>query len=95
MFIRIVRPQIKAGQGKEAAKCWETLMGPRAKSNPHFRSGYMAESRDGASIVAVTIWDELPDEAATKQIQQEIAGTMEGLMTGPPVTEDYEVIGQI
>jgi hypothetical protein len=95
MFIRIVRPQIKPGQSKEAAKRWETFMGPRAKDNPHFKSGYMAASPDGTSIVAVTLWDELPDEATTKQVQQEIAGKMEGIMTGPPAMEEYEVIGQI
>jgi len=95
MFVRIVRPQIKPGQAEEAAKRWETFMGPRAKGNPHLQRGYMAANADRTAIVAVTLWDQLPDEAMTSQIQGEIAEQMEGLMTGPPSTEDYEVIGQI
>ena len=95
MFVRIVRPQIKPGQAKEAAKRWEAFMGPKAKSNPNFQRGYMATSADGSALVAVTLWDQLPDEAMTKQTQQEISAEMEGLMTGPPSTEEFEVIGEI
>ena len=95
MFVRIVRPQINPGQAQEAAKRWESFMAPRAKANPNFQRGYMAVNADGTSVVAVTLWDQLPDEERTKQIQKEIAEQMEGLMTGPPSTEDFEVIGQI
>ena len=95
MFLRIVRPQIKQGEAREAARRWEAYMGTRAKANPQFKHGYMATNTDQSTLVAVTIWDELPDAAMTQQVQKEIAEQMEGLMTGPPATDDYEVIGQI
>ena len=95
MHVRIVRPQIKPGQAQEAARRWEAFMGPKAKANPNLQAGYMAVNADGTALVAVTLWDELPSADMTKQIQKEIADQMEGLMTGPPSTEDYEVLGQI
>lgn len=95
MFVRIVRPQIKSGQAEEAAKRWEAHMGPKAKSNPNFQRGFFAASADRTAVAAVTLWDQVPDEEMTRQIQQEISTVMEGLMSGPPTTEDFEVLAQI
>jgi hypothetical protein len=95
MFMRIVRPQVKADKVEEAAQRWQDFVGSRAKQNPKFKSGYMAASIDRSSVVAVTLWDELPDEAATKQFQGEIAAHLQDLLTGPPTTDEYEIIAQI
>ena len=95
MHVRIVRPQLKPGNAKEAAKRWEAFAGPRIKDRAGFQRGYMAATPDGASVIAVTIWDELPDEASTKQFQSEIAEQMKDIMTGPPSMEEYEILAQI
>ena len=95
MFVRIVRPQVASGKAEEAAKRWEAFMGPRAKANPKFQRGYMAATSDRSSVVAVTFWEELPDEATTKQIMSEIQAEMQDLMTGPPAMEQFEVLAQI
>ena len=95
MFVRIVRPQIAPGKAQESATRWQKFLGPRVKANPNLKAGYMAASPDGGSVVAVTIWEQLPDPEMTRQFQAEIAAEMEGLMTGPPTTEDYEVLAQV
>ena len=95
MFVRIVRPQIAAGKAQEAATKWKEFLGPRAKANPNFKAGYMAATPDGGSVVAVTVWEQLPDPEMTRQLQGEIAAHLGDLATGPPTTEDYEVLGQI
>ena len=95
MFMRIVRPQIKSDKVEEAAQRWQDFAGPRAKQNPKFKGGYMAASIDRSSVVAVTLWEELPDAAATKQFQSEIVAHLQDLLTGPPATEEYEILAQI
>jgi hypothetical protein len=95
MFMRIVRPQVKSGKVEEAAQRWQAFAGPRAKQNPKFKSGYMAASPDRSSVVAVTLWDELPDEAATKQFQSDIMAQLQDVLTGPPTTDEYEILAQI
>ena len=95
MFVRIVRPQIKPDQAEEAAKRWEAHLGPKAKNNPNFQRGFFAANADRTAIAAVTLWDQIPDEEMTRQMQAEIAAQMEGLMSGPPTTEDFEVLAQI
>jgi hypothetical protein len=96
MFIRIVRPQIQPGQAKEAAKRWQEFAGTRLKENPNLRAGYMAANSDGSALVAVTLWDQLPDEASTRQFQSEIQAKMQDIMSGPPPPfEEYEVLAKI
>jgi heme-degrading monooxygenase HmoA len=86
---------MKPGQAQEAAKRWEAYASSRAKAFPGFKQGYLAANADGAAMVAVTVWDTLPDEATTRQFQEGLREEMAGLMTGPPTTEDFEVLAQI
>ena len=95
MYIRIVRPQVKPGNAREIARRWEDFVGSRVKERAGFQRGYMAATSDGSSMVAVTLWDELPDEASTRQFQSEIAEHMKDLVTGPPPMEEYEILAQI
>jgi hypothetical protein len=56
----------------------------------------MAANSDGSALVAVTLWDQLPDEAATRQFQSEIQAKMQDIMAGPPPPfEEYEVLAEI
>jgi hypothetical protein len=95
MYIRIVRPQFKPGTAEAAAKHWEQIMRPRVEKNPDVQRGFMAATADRSSVVAITIWSNLPDEAATKQMMDQIAQEMQEFTAGPPSAETYEVIGQI
>ncbi len=95
MFIRIVRPQVASGRVEEAAQRWQKFASPRAKANPNFQRGFMAASKDRTSVVAVTLWDELPDAEMTRQFQEAIAAELKDFMTGPPSTEEYEVLTEI
>ena len=95
MFMRIVRPQIKPDKVEEAAQRWKEFVGSRARQNPKFKSGYMAASADRSSVVAITLWDELPDEAATKQFQSDVAAHLQDLLTGPPSFDEYEILAQL
>jgi hypothetical protein len=62
----------------------------------NLRAGYMAVNKDGSSLVAVTLWDQLPDEAATRQFQSEMQGKVQDLTTGPPPPfEEFEVLAEI
>ena len=95
MFIRIVRPQVQPGRAEEMAEKWKEFAGSRIKERPGFRSGYMAATADRSAVVAVTLWDELPDAATTQQFQSEIRAHMGDISTGPPTTDDYEVLAKI
>ena len=96
MFIRIVKPHLKAGMHNEAAKRWAAFLGPKAKQNPMFRGGYFASTSDGSSSVAVTLWDKLPDAAATDKMRAEIMAELQDFTAGPPQAfDEYEVHAQI
>ena len=95
MFIRIVRPQVQAGKAEEMAAKWKEFAGSRLKERSGFRSGYMAATADRSAVVAVTLWDELPDDATTWQFQSEIRAHMGDIATGPPTTDDYEILAEV
>lgn len=95
MFVRIVRPQIAAGKAQEAANKWKEFIRARSGLTPFPRQGYMVANADRTAVLAITVWDELPDQETTNQIQGAIAVHLGDLMTSPPTTEDYEVLAQI
>jgi len=96
MYVRIVRPTIPADKVEAAAKHWASFLGGRAKNNPMFAGGYMAASPDRSSVVAVTMWKQLPDPEATQKMREEIMAQMQQFASGgmPPMDE-FEVLAEI
>ena len=96
MYVRIVHPTIPADKAEAAAKHWATFMGQRAKNNPMLERGFMAATADRSSVVAVTIWKQLPDPEATQTMREEIMAQMQQFASGPmPPMDEYEVLAEI
>jgi len=96
MYVRIVHPTIPADKVEAAAKHWASFMGQRAKDNPMFAGGYMAATADRSEVVAVTMWKQLPDPAATQKMREEVMAQMQQFSSGgmPPMGE-FEVLAEI
>ena len=96
MYVRIVHPTIPADKVEAAAKHWASFMSERARSNPMLERGFMAATADRSSVVAVTIWNQLPDPETTKKMREEIAAQMQQFAAGPPPPMDeFEVLAEI
>ena len=96
MHIRIVRPKIQADRVEEAAKHWQSIIAPRIKNNPMLAGGYMAANADRSQVIAVTIWNQLPDPETSQKVREEIFSQMRDYAEGPmPPMDEYEVLAQI
>ena len=95
MYVRIVRPQIKADKLEEAAQRWQAFLAPRAQANPQFDRGFLAAAPSG-EVVGVTLWHERPDDATLAQTREEMMAHMQEVAAGPPTSDEfYEVLAEI
>ena len=92
MFMRIVRSTPKPGQHDEFAKRWKAHFGPMIKQNPKVRHAYVGYDADANTVVAVTVWDERPEDAVLHAGAEEFRPKVQDLMAGPPVFEAYDVL---
>ena len=97
MHIRIVRPTIEPDKVEAAAKHWESILTQRAKDNPMLERGFMAATADRSSVIAVTIWKQLPDPETSQKMREEIMAQMRDYTGGgsPPPMDEYEVLAQV
>jgi heme-degrading monooxygenase HmoA len=91
MHVRIVRAQTQPGQAEELARRWKEHIAPQLNGAAGFRTVHLAVDRAANRVVGVSVWDAKPD-AAMDQAVREFGQTIQDILTGPPVIEDYEVL---
>jgi hypothetical protein len=95
VFIRILVPHLQPGKSNEAAVRWKEVFSPIAKANSQFKQGFMAASEDGAKVVVVTFWDELPDDERSARVEQQVREHLHDLIAGKASMTHYEVLAQV
>ena len=94
MYIRIVRAQTRPGQVEELARRWQGFIGPRIRATPGFRHAHFGADRAANTTVAVSVWDDRPEEAALEPMVREFRGQVADLAAGAPAIEEYEVLAE-
>jgi quinol monooxygenase YgiN len=92
MFMRIVRGTPKSGKHEEFGKRWKSFFGPMIEQNSNVRHAYVGYDEDSNEIVAVTVWNERPDDSAMPPVSEMFGQKVQDLMAGPPKFEAYDVI---
>jgi heme-degrading monooxygenase HmoA len=95
MYVRIVRGQLQSGQVDEMAKRWQEGVGANLPNLPGFRHGYFAGDRTTNTMIGVTLWDQMPDEAAMNQRMAEFAAKNQDIITRSPTSEVLEVLVEV
>ena len=96
MHMRIVRAQPPEGQADEVARKWKTFWPERMRALPGFRHSHFGIDRATGTTVAVTVYDEKPDDALMEQSLREfreIVG-LTGAAQAPEITL-YEVVVEV
>ncbi len=91
MQLRIVRGKVQAGRVDEFARRWQEGIGSQLKSQPGFRHGHLVANRETNTIVGVTVWETLPDQALVQGFVEQVRD----VVAGPPEIEDYEVLVEV
>ena len=96
MVIRTITVQTQPGQVNELVRHWREQVAPRLPGTPGLRSVYLCGNRAANTIMVVQVWDNPPDQATRDDHQQHRFQDHVGdLLSGEPVTEEYEVLTQV
>ncbi len=94
VYIRIIKGQTKPGQSDELARRWEGFIAGRLAGMPGFHHAHFGVDRAANTTAAVSVWDELPDEATTECLMGEFRSQIADIVSGPPTIENYEVLAE-
>jgi len=93
--MRIVRISPQAEQIEEFMRRWEAFFPTRYKQMPGFRHANVGYDRATSAMVAISVWDATPGEAAWAEIVAEFRPQVADISTGPPAFEEYEVLTEV
>jgi heme-degrading monooxygenase HmoA len=95
MYVRIVRSTPKEGQAEEFARRWKKFFGGLTPRTPAVRQALVAYDKDANVLLAVSLWEDRPDDAMVANVAAEFRVQVEELLSAPPVFEGYEVLAEL
>lgn len=95
MHMRVIRAQTRPGQVVELAKRWEAFYRPRLQGIPGFRHVHFGGDQETNTIIAVSVWDQLPDSAVVDQAMQAFNEQVRDIAAQQPTVEDFEILVEI
>jgi hypothetical protein len=96
MYMRIVRAQPPAGQTDALAQKWEAFWPERLRAQPGFRHSHFGIDRTTGAIAAVTVFDDMPDDALFERLSREFGETLG--QAGPAQSREstvYEIATEV
>jgi hypothetical protein len=95
MKLRIVKGTAKPGQVETIARLWEETVGVKLAGLPEFRRAFLGGEPTGTAFSVVTVWDQFPDPAVSRQLLAGYEARVKDLMSGPLAVEEYTLLVEV
>ena len=94
MYARVTNTQVVADKIDEAISVWRDKLEPRLKQTKGFKGVYVMGDRGTGKGLSITLWETKEDADATLATQPQSLALFEGLLSGTPSVDTYEVVFQ-
>lgn len=95
MYARVTNTQVVVDKIDEAVSIWKDKLAPRLKQAKGFQGVYVMGDRATGKGMSITLWETREDADATLAMQPQSLALFEGLLSGPPSVDTYEVVFQV
>jgi len=95
MYARVTNSQVAVDKTDEALSIWRDKVGPSLKQAKGFKGAYVTGDRATGKGVTITLWETKEDADATQATLPQVLALFEGLFSGPPSVDTYEVLLQV
>ena len=94
MYARVTNTQVVGDKIDEAISVWRDKLEPRLKQTKGFKGVYVMGDRGTGKGLSITLWETKEDADATLATQPQSLALFEGLLSGTPSVDTYEVVFQ-
>ena len=95
MYARVTNTQVVVDKIDEAVSIWKDKLAPRLKQAKGFKGVYVMGDRETGKGISITLWETKEDADATLAMQPQSLALFEGLLSGSPSVDTYEVVFQV
>ncbi|MGD8403584.1 MAG: hypothetical protein PVJ21_07980 [Anaerolineales bacterium] len=94
MYARVTNTQVVVDKIDEAISVWRDKLAPRLKQAKGFKGVYVMGDRGTGKGLSITLWETKENADATLATQPQSLALFEGLLSGTPSVDTYEVVFQ-
>ena len=94
MYARVTNTQVVDGKIDESISIWKDKLAPQLKQAKGFKGVYVIGDRGTGKGMSITLWETKEDADATLAMQPQSLALFEGLLSGAPSVDTYEVVFQ-
>ena len=96
VFARLYSAEARTDKLDEIIRIWKEEDVPLMDSVKGYHGAYLLADRKSGKAISITLWDSEEDSAADveSRLHQKQINMYEGLMTGEPVYQGYELVAR-
>ena len=94
MYARVTNTQVSVDKIDEAVSIWKDKLVPRLEQAKGFKGVYVMGDRETGKGLSITLWETKEDADATLAMQPQSLALFEGLLSGTPSVDTYEIVFQ-
>ena len=94
MYARVTNTQVRVDKIDEAVSIWKDKLTPRLEQAKGFKGVYVMGDRATGKGLSITLWETKEDADATLAMQPQSLALFEGLLSGTPSVDTYEIVFQ-
>ena len=95
MKLRVVIGTVQVGQVEEVARRWEETVRGQMARLPEFRRALVGGDAEGDRFAIVTVWEQFPEPAVSRQMFQAFETRVADILAGPLEVEEYDVLVEV
>ena len=95
MYARMTYSQVAVDKIDEALSIWKNKVGPSLKQTKGFKGAYVTGDRATGKGLTITLWETKADADATQATVPQFLALFEGVFSGPPSVDSFEVLLQV
>jgi len=94
MYARVTNVQVFVDKIDEGLSIWRDKAGPGLKQAKGFKGAYVTGDRATGKSAVFVLWETKEDADASLAMQPQLIALFDGVLSGPPSVETYEVMLQ-
>ena len=95
MFARVTTTQTAVDKTDQSVEIWRDKVGPVLKQQKGFKGAYLIGDHATGKGLAITLWETKEDVEATNAALPRFLALFDGMLTGQPTIETFEVLVQV
>jgi len=95
MYARLTTTQTAVDKTDQAVEIWRDKVGPALKQQKGFKGAYLIGDHATGKGISITLWESEADVKATDAALPQLIALFEGMFTGQPTIETFEVMVEV